>query len=173
MITSGFQRGLMKAVGASAGTLRRLSAFISRRVCTAASTPCAAGPCCSPTFRSAKSMNTRRRRRIADLTVSPERTRFRTGLPVEGACDRTGRPFLCMSASQRLLWHGARRRPSDARRKHACHGRDKHHRRCSFKRRLARCGLRRAFGPDRCYDPDRDAHEALLRSGFGGRVQVV
>ncbi|EBU4573074.1 cysteine hydrolase, partial [Salmonella enterica subsp. enterica serovar Typhimurium] len=23
------------------------------------------------------------------------------------------------------------------------------------------------------YDPDRDAHEALLRSGFGGRVQVV
>ncbi|EAQ9252391.1 cysteine hydrolase, partial [Salmonella enterica] len=24
-----------------------------------------------------------------------------------------------------------------------------------------------------CYDPDRDAHEALLRSGFGGRVQVV
>lgn len=46
------------------------------------------------------------------------------------------RPFLCMSASQRLLWHGARRRPSDARRKHACHGRDKHHRRCSFKRRL-------------------------------------
>ncbi|EBC9276687.1 cysteine hydrolase, partial [Escherichia coli] len=22
-------------------------------------------------------------------------------------------------------------------------------------------------------DPDRDAHEALLRSGFGGRVQVV
>ncbi len=65
MITSGFQRGLMKAVGASAGTLRRLSAFISRRVCTAASTPCAAGPCCSPTFRSAKSMNMRRRRRIA------------------------------------------------------------------------------------------------------------
>nr|ADC33146.1 unknown [Escherichia coli] len=55
----------MKAVGASAGTLRRLSAFISRRVCTAASTPCAAGPCCSPTFRSAKSMNMRRRRRIA------------------------------------------------------------------------------------------------------------
>jgi hypothetical protein len=43
VITSGFQRGLMKAVGASAGTLRRLSAFISRRVCTAASTPCAAG----------------------------------------------------------------------------------------------------------------------------------
>ncbi|HDS0280048.1 TPA: isochorismatase family protein, partial [Escherichia coli] len=26
---------------------------------------------------------------------------------------------------------------------------------------------------DCCYDPDRDAHEALLRSGFGGRVQVV
>ncbi len=50
MITSGFQRGLMKAVGASAGTLRRLSAFISRRVCTAASTPCAAGPCCSQLF---------------------------------------------------------------------------------------------------------------------------
>ncbi|WP_409062985.1 cysteine hydrolase family protein (plasmid) [Escherichia coli O25b:H4-ST131] len=24
---------------------------------------------------------------------------------------------------------------------------------------------------DCCYDPDRDAHEALLRSGFGGRVQ--
>ena len=41
VITSGFQRGLMKAVGASTGTLRRLSAFISRRVCTAASTPCA------------------------------------------------------------------------------------------------------------------------------------
>jgi biuret amidohydrolase len=26
---------------------------------------------------------------------------------------------------------------------------------------------------DCCYDPDRDAHEALFRSGFGGRVQVV
>ncbi len=26
---------------------------------------------------------------------------------------------------------------------------------------------------DCCYDPDRDAHGALLRSGFGGRVQVV
>ena len=24
-----------------------------------------------------------------------------------------------------------------------------------------------------CYDPDQDAHEALFRSGFGGRVQVV
>jgi biuret amidohydrolase len=24
-----------------------------------------------------------------------------------------------------------------------------------------------------CYDPDRDAHEALFRSNFGGRVQVV
>jgi nicotinamidase-related amidase len=26
---------------------------------------------------------------------------------------------------------------------------------------------------DCCYDPDRDAHEALFRTGFGGRVQVV
>jgi nicotinamidase-related amidase len=26
---------------------------------------------------------------------------------------------------------------------------------------------------DCCYDPDKDAHEALFRSGFGGRVQVV
>jgi nicotinamidase-related amidase len=26
---------------------------------------------------------------------------------------------------------------------------------------------------DCCYDPDQDAHEALLRSGFGGRAQVV
>lgn len=26
---------------------------------------------------------------------------------------------------------------------------------------------------DCCYDPDGDAHEALFRSGFGGRVQVV
>jgi nicotinamidase-related amidase len=26
---------------------------------------------------------------------------------------------------------------------------------------------------DCCYDPDQDAHEALFRSGFGGRVQVV
>lgn len=26
---------------------------------------------------------------------------------------------------------------------------------------------------DCCYDPDRQAHEALFRSGFGGRVQVV
>lgn len=24
-----------------------------------------------------------------------------------------------------------------------------------------------------CYDPDQEAHEALFRSGFGGRVQVV
>jgi nicotinamidase-related amidase len=24
-----------------------------------------------------------------------------------------------------------------------------------------------------CYDPDQDAHEALFRTGFGGRVQVV
>ncbi|WP_244490910.1 isochorismatase family protein [Rhizobium sp. Root73] len=26
---------------------------------------------------------------------------------------------------------------------------------------------------DCCYDPDQDAHEALFRSRFGGRVQVV
>jgi biuret amidohydrolase len=26
---------------------------------------------------------------------------------------------------------------------------------------------------DCCFDPDQDAHEALFRSGFGGRVQVV
>jgi biuret amidohydrolase len=26
---------------------------------------------------------------------------------------------------------------------------------------------------DCCYDPDREAHEALFRSGFGGRVHVV
>jgi hypothetical protein len=26
---------------------------------------------------------------------------------------------------------------------------------------------------DCCYDPDQDAHEALFRSGFGGRVRVV
>jgi len=26
---------------------------------------------------------------------------------------------------------------------------------------------------DCCYDPDHDAHEALFRTGFGGRVQVV
>lgn len=26
---------------------------------------------------------------------------------------------------------------------------------------------------DCCYDPDQDAHEALFRTGFGGRVQVV
>ena len=26
---------------------------------------------------------------------------------------------------------------------------------------------------DCCYDPDQEAHEALFRSGFGGRVQVV
>ncbi|ERO93883.1 hypothetical protein L411_00308 [Escherichia coli BWH 24] len=44
------------------------------------------------------------------------------------ACDRTGRPFLCMSASQRLLWHGARRDLRTRGVKHACHGRDKHHR---------------------------------------------
>ena len=62
--------------------------------------------------------------------------RFRTGLPVEGLAIERGDLFLCMSARASVfLWHGARRRPSDARRKHACHGRDKHHRRCSFKRR--------------------------------------
>lgn len=26
---------------------------------------------------------------------------------------------------------------------------------------------------DCCYDPDQDAHEALFRTGFGGRVQVM
>jgi len=26
---------------------------------------------------------------------------------------------------------------------------------------------------DCCYDPDQDAHEALFRSAFGGRVEVV
>ena len=26
---------------------------------------------------------------------------------------------------------------------------------------------------DCCYDPDQDAHDALFRTGFGGRVQVV
>ena len=26
---------------------------------------------------------------------------------------------------------------------------------------------------DCCYDPDQDAHEALFRTGYGGRVQVV
>jgi nicotinamidase-related amidase len=26
---------------------------------------------------------------------------------------------------------------------------------------------------DCCYDPDQDAHEALFRSGFGGRAQIV
>ena len=26
---------------------------------------------------------------------------------------------------------------------------------------------------DCCYDPDQVAHEALFRTGFGGRVQVV
>jgi biuret amidohydrolase len=26
---------------------------------------------------------------------------------------------------------------------------------------------------DCCYDPDQDAHEALFRTGFGGRVEVV
>jgi nicotinamidase-related amidase len=26
---------------------------------------------------------------------------------------------------------------------------------------------------DCCYDPDQEAHEALFRTGFGGRVQVV
>ena len=24
-----------------------------------------------------------------------------------------------------------------------------------------------------CFDPDQDAHEALFRSGFGGRAEVV
>ncbi len=134
MITSGFQRGLMKAVGASAGTLRRLSAFISRRVCTAASTPCAAGPCCSPTFRSAKSMNMRRRRRIAKSHRISRADDFAPVCPSKGLRSN-GATFSMHVREPASLWHGARRRPSDARRKHACHGRDKHHRRCSFKRR--------------------------------------
>ncbi|WP_407261323.1 isochorismatase family protein [Klebsiella pneumoniae] len=89
----------MKAVGASAGTLRRLSAFISRRVCTAASTPCAAGPCCSPTFRSAKSMNMPP---PANRQISPylPSGRFRTGLPVEGLAIEQGDLFYaCPRAS--------------------------------------------------------------------------
>ncbi len=173
MITSGFQRGLMKAVGASAGTLRRLSAFISRRVCTAASTPCAAGPCCSPTFRSAKSMNMRRRRRIAKSHRISRADDFAPVCPSKGLRSN-GATFSMHVREPASLWHGARRRPSDARRKHACHGRDKHHRRCSFKRRLASdADYDVRLVQDCCYDPDRDAHEALLRSGFGGRVQVV
>ncbi len=101
--------------------------------------------------------------------------RFRTGLPVEGLAIERGDLFYACPRASVFLWHGARRRPSDARRKHACHGRDKHHRRCSFKRRpgLVMRTTTCVWSRDCCYDPDRDAHEALLRSGFGGRVQVV
>ncbi|MGE2549675.1 isochorismatase family protein [Klebsiella pneumoniae] len=90
----------MKAVGASAGTLRRLSAFISRRVCTAASTPCAAGPCCSPTFRSAKSMNMRRRRRIAKSHRISRADDFAPVCPSEGlAIERGDLFYACPRAS--------------------------------------------------------------------------
>ncbi len=175
MITSGFQRGLMKAVGASAGTLRRLSAFISRRVCTAASTPCAAGPCCSPTFRSAKSMNMRRRRRIAKSHRISRADDFAPVCPSKGLRSNGATFSMHVREPASFLWHGARRRPSDARRK----------------RTLVMAGISTTgvvlssvawasdadydvrLVQDCCYDPDRDAHEALLRSGFGGRVQVV
>ncbi len=135
MITSGFQRGLMKAVGASAGTLRRLSAFISRRVCTAASTPCAAGPCCSPNFSLGEEYEHAPPATNRQISPYLPSGRFRTGLPVEGLAIERGDLFYACPRASVFLLHGARRRPSDARRKHACHGRDKHHRRCSFKRR--------------------------------------
>ncbi len=173
MITSGFQRGLMKAVGASAGTLRRLSAFISRRVCTAASTPCAAGPCCSPTFVGEEYEHAppATNRQISPYLPSG---RFRTGLPVEGlAIERGDLFYACPRAS---VFYGT---ALDA---------DLRTRGVST---LVMAGISTTgvvlssvawasdadydvrLVQDCCYDPDRDAHEALLRSGFGGRVQVV
>ncbi len=174
MITSGFQRGLMKAVGASAGTLRRLSAFISRRVCTAASTPCAAGPCCSPTFRSAKSMNMRRRRRIAKSHRISRADDFAPVCPSKGL--RSNGATFSMHVREPASFYGT---ALDA---------DLRTRGVST---LVMAGISTTgvvlssvawasdadydvrLVQDCCYDPDRDAHEALLRSGFGGRVQVV
>ncbi|MGR9970554.1 isochorismatase family cysteine hydrolase [Escherichia coli] len=161
----------MKAVGASAGTLRRLSAFISRRVCTAASTPCAAGPCCSPTFEEYEHAPPATNRQISPYLPSG---RFRTGLPVEGlAIERGDLFYACPRAS---VFYGT---ALDA---------DLRTRGVST---LVMAGISTTgvvlssvawasdadydvrLVQDCCYDPDRDAHEALLRSGFGGRVQVV
>ncbi|WP_407263852.1 cysteine hydrolase family protein [Klebsiella quasipneumoniae] len=163
----------MKAVGASAGTLRRLSAFISRRVCTAASTPCAAGPCCSPTFVGEEYEHAppATNRQISPYLPSG---RFRTGLPVEGlAIERGDLFYACPRAS---VFYGT---ALDA---------DLRTRGVST---LVMAGISTTgvvlssvawasdadydvrLVQDCCYDPDRDAHEALLRSGFGGRVQVV
>jgi hypothetical protein len=46
-----------------------------------------------------------------------------------------------------------------------------HQRPLSLRASDADCDVR--LVRDCCYDPDQDAHEALFRSGFGGRVQVV
>ncbi|WP_420028361.1 isochorismatase family protein [Klebsiella pneumoniae] len=164
----------MKAVGASAGTLRRLSAFISRRVCTAASTPCAAGPCCSPTFRSAKSMNMRRRRRIAKSHRISRADDFAPVCPSKGL--RSNGATLFYACPRASVFYGT---ALDA---------DLRTRGVST---LVMAGISTTgvvlssvawasdadydvrLVQDCCYDPDRDAHEALLRSGFGGRVQVV
>nr|WP_228718795.1 isochorismatase family protein [Klebsiella pneumoniae] len=164
----------MKAVGASAGTLRRLSAFISRRVCTAASTPCAAGPCCSPTFRSAKSMNMRRRRRIAKSHRISRADDFAPVCPSKGL--RSNGATFSMHVRRASVFYGT---ALDA---------DLRTRGVST---LVMAGISTTgvvlssvawasdadydvrLVQDCCYDPDRDAHEALLRSGFGGRVQVV
>ncbi len=174
MITSGFQRGLMKAVGASAGTLRRLSAFISRRVCTAASTPCAAGPVLFPNFSLGEEYEHAPPATNRQISPYLPSGRFRTGLPVEGlAIERGDLFYACPRAS---VFYGT---ALDA---------DLRTRGVST---LVMAGISTTgvvlssvawasdadydvrLVQDCCYDPDRDAHEALLRSGFGGRVQVV
>ncbi|MFO6485675.1 isochorismatase family cysteine hydrolase [Escherichia coli] len=174
MITSGFQRGLMKAVGASAGTLRRLSAFISRRVCTAASTPCAAGPCCSPNFSLGEEYEHAPPATNRQISPYLPSGRFRTGLPVEGlAIERGDLFYACPRAS---VFYGTALN-ADLRTRGVS--------------TLVMAGISTTgvvlssvawasdadydvrLVQDCCYDPDRDAHEALLRSGFGGRVQVV
>nr|AYF52206.1 pyrimidine utilization protein B,Isochorismatase family [Klebsiella pneumoniae] len=99
MITSGFQRGLMKAVGASAGTLRRLSAFISRRSArlpARLARPARAVPQLSlgEEYEHAPPATNRQ--------ISPylPSGRFRTGLPVEGlAIERGDLFYACPRAS--------------------------------------------------------------------------
>ncbi|WP_338390030.1 isochorismatase family protein [Escherichia coli] len=118
-------------------------------------------------------MNMRRRRRIAKSHRISRADDFAPVCPSKGLRSN-GATFLCMSASQRLYGTAL---DADLRTRGVS--------------TLVMAGISTTgvvlssvawasdadydvrLVQDCCYDPDRDAHEALLRSGFGGRVQVV
>ncbi|QUJ03401.1 hypothetical protein KCP71_07700 [Salmonella enterica subsp. enterica] len=128
-------------------------------------------PVLPSTFRSAKSMNMRRRRTNRHHRISRER-RFSHRSARRKACDRTGRPFYaCPRAS--VFMARRSRRPSDARRKHACHGRDK-----QFTGVVLQASPWLVMRTTTCWSVTAattrsGCPRSLLRSGFGGRVQVV